>query len=123
MRVPGFLARQFIVAGSLSNTPTGFTVQARNPIGDGMLVDISHISVDGVVVEPAAITATRDGEDTVHRAEDVSRAAPVAFRKGDQVTFHVAGLLLEPGNHVLEVDLVELNIGEVSIGITERLAG
>jgi len=122
MRVPGFLARQFIVAGSLRNTPTGFAVGARNPIGDGMLVGIGHIRIDGVDVTPDQITATREGEDAVHRATDVSPAAPVAFRKGDEVTFHVEGLRLDPGDHLLEVELVELNIGQVIVGITERLA-
>ena len=122
MRVPGFLARQFIVAGSLRNTPTGFVVGARNPIGDGMLVGIGHIRIDGVDVTPDQITATREGEDAVHRATDVSPSAPVAFRKGDEVTFHVEGLRLDPGDHLLEVELVELNIGQVIVGITERLA-
>ena len=51
MRVPGFLARQFIVRGSLRNTPTGFTVRAQNPLADGLLVGIRRISVDGVAVE------------------------------------------------------------------------
>ena len=120
MRVPGFLARQFIVPGSLRNTSTGFSVGAQNPIGDGMLVGIGRIRIDGVDVEPAAITATRAGEDAVYRAIDVSRSAPVVFRKGDQVTFHVAGLALDPGDHQLEVELVELNIGQVTISLTER---
>jgi hypothetical protein len=119
MRVPGFLARQFIVPGSLRNTSTGFSVGARNPIGDGMLVGIGRIRIDGVDVGPEAITATRMGEDLVHQATDVSPATPVPFRKGDQVTFHIAGLLLEPGDHQLEVDLVELNIGQLSIVLTE----
>lgn len=122
MRVPGFLARQFIVAGSLRNTPTGFSVGARNPIGDGMLVGIGHIRIDGVDVTPDQITATRAGEDAIHRATDVSPQAPVAFRKGDEVTFHVEGLQLDPGDHLLEVELLEQNIGQVVVGITERLA-
>lgn len=121
MRVPGFLARQFIVAGSLCNTPTGFSVRARNPIGDGMLVGIGHIRIDGVDVTPDQITATRAGEDAIHRATDVSAQSPVAFRKGDEVTFHVEGLRLDPGDHLLEVELMELNIGQVVVGITERL--
>ena len=123
MRVPGFLARQFIVAGSLRNTPTGFSVQARNPIGDGMLVDIGRIRVDGLDIDRAVITATRAGEDRVYRAQDVSVASPVTFRKGDEVTFHVTGYRLDPGDHQLDVDLIEANIGQVSVGVTERLAG
>ena len=120
MRVPGFLARQFIVAGSLRNTETGFSVDARNPIGDGMLIAIGHIRIDGVDVTPDQITATRAGDPTVHRATDVSATTPVAFRKGDEVTFHVAGLRLEPGNHQLEVELTEANVGQLTVAITER---
>jgi hypothetical protein len=122
VRVPGFLARQFIVPGSLRNTATGFTVQAHNPLADGLLVGIGRISVDGVAIEPAAITATRHGEARVYRATDVSRFDPVAFRKGDAVTFHVAGLALEPGDHELEVELFEINLGLVTVGIREPLA-
>ena len=123
MRVPGFLARQFIVPGSLRNTPTGFSVGARNPIGDGMLVEIGHIRIDGVDVSPDQITARRMGEDTIHRAADVSRTSPVAFQKGDQVTFDIVGLQLDPGDHLLEVEITELNIGQITIGLTEKLAG
>jgi hypothetical protein len=122
VRVPGFLARQFIVPGSLRNTATGFSVQARNPIGDGLLVDIGHIRIDGVSVEPAAITAVRSGDERQYHAAEVSRTAPVAFRKGDEVTFHVAGLALDPGDHQLEVELVERDMGRLTIGLTEPLS-
>ena len=120
MRVPGFLARQFIVPGSLRNTETGFSVGARNPIGDGMLTGVGHIRIDGVDVTPDQITATRAGDDAVHQAVDVSVATPVAFRKGDEVTFHVAGLHLEPGTHQLEVELTEATVGQLTVAITER---
>ncbi len=123
MRVPGFLARQFIVPGSLQNTETGFSVGARNPIGDGQLVGIGHIRIDGVDVTPDQITATRAGDPTLHRATDVSPATPVAFRKGDEVTFHVAGLHLEPGDHQLEVEISEASVGSLIVAITERSAG
>ena len=64
MRVPGFMVKQFYVAGSLRNTPTGFSVQARNGMADGLLVGIGAISVDGVAIEPAAVSAQREGEAT-----------------------------------------------------------
>ena len=46
-------------------------------MGDGTLVGIGKVIMDGQVIDPAAITASRDGDDTVHRAADVSRRAPV----------------------------------------------
>ena len=68
MRVPGFLARQFIVPGSLVNTETGLSVGARNPIGDGQLVGIGHIRIDGV-------DGLDDGDNPVS-LEDLERHGP-----------------------------------------------
>ena len=86
MRVPDFMVRQFYVSGSLQHEGDGFRIQARNGMGDGTLVGIGSITVDGVAVDPAAVTATRAGEDVVHRAAGISRAAPVSFGRGDMVT-------------------------------------
>src|SRR3954452_12723186 len=99
MRVPGFLVRQFYVGGSLRNAGDGFELQARNPMGDGSLVGIRRIAVDGTGVEPTAGTATRNGSNDVIRAAAVTRETPVSFRKGDAVTFHIAGKPLSAGKH------------------------
>ena len=123
MRVPGFLVRQFHVGGSLRSDGDGFSIQARNPLGDGTLVRIGRISVDGHDIEPAAITATRDGEDVVHRAVDVTSASPVTFRKGDVVTFHVAGHPLAPGTHRFEIEVFELNMGRLHLAFDDTLRG
>ena len=123
MRVPAFMVRQFTVPGSLRNEPDGgFSIQARNGLADGLLVGIGRITVDAMPIEPGAITATREGEPAVYRAVDVSRHAPVPFRRGDVVTFHVAGLALRPGDHDLEVELIERDLGAVSLGFRETLA-
>ena len=113
MRVPGFLVRQFYVPGSLQHEGDGFRLQARNGMGDGTLVGIGTVAVDGTIIDPAVITATRDGDPTVHRAADVSRGEPVSFGRGDVVTFHVAGHRLAPGEHRFEVEVFELNIGSL----------
>ena len=47
MNIPGFLARQFYVAGSLRNTATGWELQAQNPMGSGTLVGVGKMRVDG----------------------------------------------------------------------------
>jgi hypothetical protein len=122
VRVPAFLVGQFIVPGSLCNTPDGFRIQARNSMGDGVLVGIGAASVDGVAIEPSAITAIREGEGTVHRADAISRTSPIRFARGDVVTLRVAGLALNPGRHVFELELYELNLGLVSLGFEEALA-
>jgi hypothetical protein len=123
MRIPGFLVRQFYVSGSLRSTGDGFSLQATNPMGDGTLVGIRRISVDRVVVDPSAISASRDGEDAVYRAADVSAASPVLFRRGDTVTCHVAGHPLAPGRHVFEVELVERDLGELTLDLEDVLRG
>jgi hypothetical protein len=119
MRVPEFLVRQFYVAGSLQAEGDGFRLQARNALADGMLVGIRSIRVDGQPVDPAAITATRPGEQTVHRATDVTPMAPVAFRRGDVVTFHVAGQRLTPGEHRFEVEVVERDAGLLQLSLSD----
>jgi hypothetical protein len=121
MRVPGFLVRQFYVAGSLQHEGDGFRVQARNGMGEGTLVGIGTIKVDGQVIDPAAITATRVGEETVHHAADVSPREPVSFSRGDVVTFHIAGHRLAPGEHHFEVDVYEVNLGLVSLSLKDKV--
>src|SRR6187402_2744356 len=107
MNVPGFIARQFYVTGSLRNEPNGFQLEAHNPMGDGVLVGVGRLAVDGREIAPDSVTATRTGGDEVFRAADVSKRNPIAVRKGDRVTFHVAGQQLAPGEHRLEVELFE----------------
>jgi hypothetical protein len=121
MRVPGFLVRQFHVERSLKRDGDGFSIQARNPLGDGTLVKIGQVRVDGQAVDPAAITARRDGEEGVHHAADVSPASPVTFRKGDVVTFHIAGHPLEPGRHRFEIEVFELNMGQLHLSFDDTL--
>ena len=121
MKVPDFLVRQFYVSGSLRHEGTGFSVQARNGMGDGTLVGIGTISVDGEVVDPGSISASREGEDVVHRAADVSPRAPVSFSRGDVVTFHIADHPLAPGKHRFDVDIYEVNLGLLSLSLSDTV--
>ena len=122
MNIPGFIARQFYVAGSLRNTDTGWELQAQNPMGDGVLVGVGKMSIDGHVIPAASVSAKRVGDAEGIRAEDVSRMQPVNVRKGDRVTLAVAGERLTPGEHKLEVELVELNLGGLAFSITDTVA-
>jgi hypothetical protein len=121
MRVPDFMVRQFYVGGSLQHEGDGFRLQARNGLADGTLVGIGRISVDGQLVDPSAISATRAGDDIVHRAADVTRQSPVSFRRGEVVTFHVAGHRLAPGEHRFEVEIMELNAGVLTLALKDSV--
>jgi hypothetical protein len=121
MRVPDFLVRQFYVAGSLQHEGDGFRIQARNGMGDGTVVGIGTIKVDGTVIDPAFITASRVGDDTVHQAADVSPKAAVSFSRGDVVTFHIADHTLAAGEHRFEVDIYEVNLGLVSLSLKDTV--
>jgi hypothetical protein len=121
VRVPGFLLRQLYVQGSLRNEAGGFSLQARNPLGDGTLTRIGRISVDGQEIAPKEVSAMRAGDPTTYRAVDVSPRTPVTFRRGDVVTFHVTGWELQPGEHHLELEVDELNLGRVSLAIRDRI--
>ena len=121
MRVPDFLVRQFYVVGSLQAEGDGFRLQARNGIGDGTLVGIGRIRVDDTEIDLAAVTASREGDATIHRAVDVSRHAPVSFARGDLVTFHIAGHALAPGRHRFEVEIHERDAGALTLAVTDEL--
>jgi hypothetical protein len=122
MRVPDFLVRQLYVPGSLQREGDGFRMQARNVIGEGTLTGIGRMSVDGTEIDLASVTATRDGDETVHRAIDVSTRSPISFDRGDLVTLHVAGHALQPGEHRFEVELDELNAGRLALRLHDRVS-
>lgn len=122
MKVPGFLARQFYVAGSLRNTPNGFQLEAQNPMGSGVLVGIGRISVDGREIARESVTAQRTGDEAELHAADLSRQNPIRVSKGDRVTLRVAGDQLSTGDHILEVELDEINLGRLSFTLSDRLA-
>lgn len=117
-----FLARQFYVSGSLRNTESGWELQAHNPMGNGTLVGVGKMRVDGVDIPAAAVTAQRSGEVEPIRAQDVSRTRPVSIFKGDRVTLAVTGEPLALGEHKLDIELFELNLGRLSFSITDRVA-
>jgi hypothetical protein len=121
VEVPAFMARQFYVAGSLRNTPDGFELEARNPMGDGTLTGIGPLSVDGREIPVEAVSALRAGEPEALRAADVSRFKPIKVRKGDSVTLRVAGERLEPGEHELRVRLIELNLGALRFSVRDQV--
>lgn len=122
MNFLGLLARQFYVTGSLRNTAIGWELQAQNPMGNGTLVGVGKMRVDGRDIPPDAVTAQRSGDADAIRASDVSRTRPVSIFKGDRVTLAVAGERLAPGEHRLDIELFELNLGRLSFSITDRVA-
>jgi hypothetical protein len=122
VRIPSFLVRQFYVTGSLRNSEGGFQLEARNPLGDGMIVGIGRFALDGRPIEPSAVRAVRQGDTAWVAAADVSRRTPVTFRKGDRVTFHVDGPPLTPGRHRLEVEVYERDAGLLSLTLEDDAA-
>lgn len=122
VNIPGFLARQFYVAGSLRNTATGWELQAQNPMGSGTLVGVGKMRVDEHDIPAEAVTAQRSGDAEPIRAQDVTRFKPVSIFKGDVVTLHVAGEPLGKGEHKLEVELYEINMGRLAFSITDNIA-
>lgn len=122
MDVPGFMARQFYVAGSLRNTADGFSLAARNPLGEGTLTSIRRLAVDGREIPAEAVTAIRQADGETFRAGEISTSHPVRVGKGDQVTLRVVGTPLQPGEHRLEVQLTELNLGLLRLSVSDNLA-
>ncbi|MGZ6329087.1 MAG: hypothetical protein ACXWN2_10335 [Candidatus Limnocylindrales bacterium] len=122
MDVPGFLAKQFYVAKSLRNTATGFRLEAQNPMGNGTLVGIGRLAVDGQTIEASAVSALRADDPTPIQAASVDKFHPIRVQKGDHVALLVAGAPLSPGEHRLEVELYEVNLGLLRLAITDTVA-
>jgi hypothetical protein len=121
LNIPGFIARQFYVAGSLRNTDSGWELKAQNPMGSGTLTGVGQMRVDDQDIDPAAVTARRSGDAAPIRAQEVTREKPVSVFKGDEVTLHVSGAPLAPGEHKLEVELFELNLGRLAFSISDTV--
>jgi hypothetical protein len=121
VNIPGFIARQFYVSGSLRNTDSGWELQAHNPMGDGTLVGVGKIKVDGTEIPVDAVSARRSGDTEPIRAVDVSKQRPVSVFKGDRVTLAVDGAPLTAGEHRLDVELHELNMGRLSFSIKDTV--
>jgi hypothetical protein len=122
VNIPGFIARQFYVTGSLRNNDAGWELQAQNPMGDGTLVGVGQMTVDGRPIPVEAVSAVRsDGSAPIH-ATDVTRFNPVKVNKGDRVTLRVEGAPLPAGEHKLEVELFEVNLGRLAFTISDRTA-
>src|SRR4051812_45631145 len=96
-------------------------MQAQNPMGDGVLVGVGRMRVDGRDIDPTTVTAQRASDPNPIKAADVSRMSPVHVTKGDRVTLHVDGEPLEPGEHKLEVELTELNLGQLAFAISDTV--
>lgn len=123
MNIPGFIARQFYVSGSLRNTPTGFQLEARNPMGDGTLVGVGRLRIDGSDIPAEAVSAQKAGADEPPmQASAVTSDQPVRVSKGDRVILRVEGDPLAPGEHKLEVELFELNLGRLRFSLSDTLA-
>lgn len=121
MRVPGFIAKQFYVSGSLRNSGDGFELKAQNPMGGGVLVGVGKLRVDGQQILPGRVSAQRSDGSAPINAQEVDKWHPVPIQKGDTVTLHVAGQTLGPGEHRLDVELFELTMGQLSFSITDRI--
>ena len=90
-------------------------------MGSGTIVGVGKMRVDGRDIAADTVTARRSGDDESLRAADVSRTNPVEVAKGDRVTLHVAGEPLSAGEHELDVELVELNMGALSFTISDSV--
>jgi hypothetical protein len=128
VQVPDALVRQFYVANSLRNTADGWALEAQNPMGDGTIVGVGPIRVDGRDIDlddiaAEVVTPGADAPAAPIAATGVDRYAPLRFRRGDRLVLRVRGAPLEPGGHELDVRLIELNLGALHLRIRDTIAG
>ena len=92
-------------------------------MGEGTLVGVGRLRIDGSDIPAGAVSAQKAGSDEdPMMASAVTRHRPVRVTKGDRVILRVEGEQLAPGEHRLEVELFELNLGRLSFSLTDTLA-
>ncbi len=120
MDVPGFLVARFYEQGSLRSTADGFELRAHNALGDGTLIGLGRILVDGRLVDPASVEAIPDDGSDPIRATEVTALRPIRVRKGTAVTIRVReATALSKGRHTLSVELFERDLGRLRLSITD----
>ena len=119
MVIPAALLRRFYVDGSLQNAERGgFSFRLKNMVAPTTIVSLGPIEIDN---EPYAADQVTITASKPRLASAVSDKAPLYLDMRKEVSFHVSGETLTPGEHELIVHAMTKEVGAVIIAVTENL--
>lgn len=119
MVIPAALLRRFYVGGSLQNTEQGgFGFKLKNTVAPTTIVSLGPIEIDD---EPYAANQVTLTASKARLASTVSDNSPLHLQMGKEISLHVDGETLTPGEHELIVHAMTKEVGPVIIAVTETL--
>ena len=119
MVIPAALLRRFYVDGSLQNAEGGgFSFRLKNMIAPTTIISLGPIEIDN---EPYAANQVTLTASKSRLASAVSDKSPLQLAMGKEISLHVSGEALTPGEHELIVHAMTKEVGAVIIAVTESL--
>ena len=119
MVIPAALLRRFYVDGSLQNAEGGgFSFRLKNMVAPTTIVSLGPIEIDN---EPYAANQVTLTASRPRPASAISEKSPLDLGMGKEISLHVSGETLTPGEHELIVHAVTKEVGPVIIAVTEHV--
>jgi alpha-galactosidase len=118
--IPSFLLKRLYVKGSLRNTPEGCAFALRNGIDTGTVTGISRLEIDGVDHSAGALAVHVPGEGTLP-ATAITPQAALSLGVGVTITVRLVGIVLQPGEHTLRLQIQIQELGDLEIKVRDRV--
>ena len=110
--------KKLYVKGSLQNQDNGFVFQLKNLIDSGSISSISKLLVDGEEKSLEGVTLTLG--EKVRAVSDISWSSSLYVNYGATLTLFVPGLL-QPGKHVIELQVNAPELGQISLPVNDTI--
>lgn len=111
MQVPAFLLRRLYVKGSLRNEGGGFAFDLENTLGSGYADQVLPLRIDGEDIAPHTCAFVVEG--VAFPFDEISADSPMTLPMNRALTVRVAGMMLPPGEHSIEMAFVVTAMGEM----------
>jgi len=107
------------VDGSLQNAEGGgFSFRLKNMVAPTTIISLGPIEIDN---EPYAANQVTLTASKSRPASVVSDKSPLNLAMGQEISLHVSGDTLTPGEHELIVHAMTKEVGAVIIAVTESI--
>ena len=118
-KIPEFLLRALYVKGSLKNHDDGFEFQMKNELGPARIVGTKMLTLDRKPIPLDSCLFVHSGQSASFA--DVTPEKSVLMRKGEAVSVRVGRKKLRRGRHVLGVNVIVKDMGQVSFSVSDQI--
>ena len=115
------MLKTFYVKDSLRAEGDGFAFDLKNLIAPATIVAFGGLDVDGQAVDATQVSVVLPIGNP-RPVSEISANTSLRFPIGATITFIVAGVPLEPGQHELVIHITAKEIGLFAIFVSDALA-